>query len=195
MAFLLALVVALGAWLSPGQVRAAAPTDTHYTTLVQRVGLALSVSPALIDAVITAESSFNPNARSPAGALGLMQLMPKSGAREAYRYLYGRDGIPTNESLLRPDVSVWLGTAYLKLLETRYFGWIDDGGVRLLAVIAAYNWGPTRVLERLLPKRREVSAKEFVARVWARAPVETQAYLRRVVSALQADDGPEVASR
>lgn len=195
MALAIALVVALATWVMPVHAWGAVPADAPYAKLVRGVGRALSVSPVLIQAVISAESSGNANARSPAGALGLMQLMPESGALEAYRYLYGRDGIPTDASLLRPEVSVWLGAAYLKLLGTRYMGWIDDAGTRLLAVIAAYNWGPTRVLSRLLPDREQISTDEFVARAWARAPTETQMYLRRVVSALQENAEAKVATR
>lgn len=189
MILLITLLIAVGAWLMPVTGRAAPAADAHYSTLVGQAGTALAVSPKLIQAVIVVESNYDAGARSSAGALGLMQLMPKSGAREAYRYLYGADGIPTDESLLRPEVSVWLGTAYLKLLGTHYFGWIDDAGTRLLAVIAAYNWGPTRVLKRLFPKRQQISAQAFVARVWAQAPVETQRYLQRVMSLFQANDG------
>jgi len=52
-----------------------------YATHVQSVAKALSLDPALIEAVIQAESAFNPHAVSHKGAVGLMQLMPETAAR------------------------------------------------------------------------------------------------------------------
>lgn len=175
---------------------AASPrADKPYAALVERVGEALRVSPAVIHAIIAAESSYDPSARSHAGALGLMQLIPEAGALEAYRYLYGRNAIPTDASLLRPEVSVWLGTAYLRVLGERYFGWIDNPDVRMRAILAAYNWGPTRVLSRLLPERKPIGLDEFMDRLYAEAPSETQVYLRRVLTKAVAQAGPVLALR
>ena len=180
-----ALALVLMALAASAHALAASTTNRPYAALVRRVGSALDLSPRLIHAVIAAESNYDRIARSPAGALGLMQLMPVSGAWEAYRWLYGRDRIPTDESLLRPAVSIWLGTAYLRILADRYFAWIDDPKLRLRAVIAAYIWGPTRVLARLFPERRQLSVARFMVRFQEVAPREVRRYMRRVLEGVR----------
>jgi len=101
---------------------------------------------ALVFAVMETESMFNPNARSPAPAFGLMQLVPTSGAREAYRYLHNRDHIVTDTYLYNPENNIELGTAYLNRLYHSYLAGIQSQQARVWATIAAYNTGPTNVL-------------------------------------------------
>jgi|SRR5699024_1557046 len=158
--------------------------DYKYSKLVAHVGNELDVAPALIHAVIFAESKYQPDAVSKSGAIGLMQLIPKFGALEAFRYLYGRNRIPTNRALKRPEVSIWLGTAYLSILNDRYFAWIENTALRLRAVIAAYNWGPTAVLSTLFPERTPMSVSRFMTRLETQAPDETRAYVSRVLQRL-----------
>jgi hypothetical protein len=58
------------------------PADRkHYTPLISAVAKELELDPALLHAVITVESGYNPKARSPKGAIGLMQLMPDTARR------------------------------------------------------------------------------------------------------------------
>ncbi|CAN5889242.1 hypothetical protein BH23GEM9_BH23GEM9_01300 [soil metagenome] len=94
-----------------------------------------NVDPFLAAALIRQESLFNPSARSPVGALGLMQVMPATGAALARRL-----GIPRYrpDMLTQPEVNIALGTAYLADQLKAY-------GNRLDAVLAAYNAGPGRV--------------------------------------------------
>ena len=89
----------------------------------------------LVLALSRQESAFNPTAVSPAGARGLMQLMPAT-ARETAR----RHGIPYTGSgdLQRPATNITLGTAYYREMLDRF----DNN--RILAT-AAYNAGPGRV--------------------------------------------------
>ena len=93
------------------------------------------VDALLLMSVARRESAFNPHARSPVGARGLMQLMPAT-AREVAAEL----GTPTPDSddLLDRDLNLQLGSHYLAGLLSRY------GGNRVLA-LAAYNAGPHRV--------------------------------------------------
>lgn len=162
----------------------AGAAEHPYAALVARIGGALNVPAPLIHAVIDAESNYQPAAVSKSGAVGLMQLMPKYGGRDAYQYLYNADRIPTTQALKRPEVSIWLGTAYLRILDDHYFEWIKDPALRLRAVIAAYNWGPTAVLDTMFPERRPVSAERFMRRLDQRAPDETQVYVKRVLDTL-----------
>jgi soluble lytic murein transglycosylase len=97
---------------------------------------------------------FNPVAVSPAGAIGLMQVMPATGAD-----LARRAGIsPFDSSMLRdPELNVRLGTLFLRDMLARY----DNDPVLALA---AYNAGPTRATRwRNLPEFRD--REVFVERI------------------------------
>jgi soluble lytic murein transglycosylase len=89
----------------------------------------------LLMALARRESAFNPQASSPAGAQGLMQLMPGTA-----RQMAGKAGMPFgNVAVLHdPAINIELGSQYLAGLLTRY------QGNRVLA-LAAYNAGPSRV--------------------------------------------------
>jgi len=100
----------------------------------------------LIFAIIETESSFNPRAKSPIPAFGLMQLVPRSGARDAYKFVYSKDKVVKEKYLYVPDNNIQLGTAYLHLLYYKRFKKIKDPEARTLATIAAYNAGSNSVI-------------------------------------------------
>ena len=89
-----------------------------------------TLDPLVVLALIRQESVFNPLARSPVGARGLMQLMP-STARRLKRSV--RD-----KHLVNPQINIELGTKYFKGLVKRYDG-------NLVYVLSAYNAGEGRV--------------------------------------------------
>ena len=93
---------------------------------------------ALVLAVIRVESGGYARARSPVGALGLMQLLPSTAEEVALRL--GEDWRGA-ESLFDPELNVRLGIDYLKRLSDRY------GSVH--TALAAYNWGPGRIDRRM----------------------------------------------
>lgn len=95
--------------------------------------------PALVLALARQESLFDPAARSPAGALGLMQLMPGTAAAVARQ-----QGLRVSRAALLadPGLNLRLGSAYLQRQLVRF------GGEPALA-LAAYNAGPGRVAEWL----------------------------------------------
>ena len=106
---------------------------TYYSDLVINAALKYDVHPLLIFSVIRQESLFEGFVRSSAGARGLMQIIPSTGAERAEK-----EGWPpgySDEDLYRPIVSINLGTAYLRFLMN-YF----DGD--LYASLAGYNGGP-----------------------------------------------------
>src|SRR5690625_4789985 len=105
---------------------------------------ATSINPHLLFAIARQESAFMADARSPAGALGLMQLMPTTA-----QYTARRAGIPYRKhDLLSPDTNIALGSRYLHQLLNEF------NGNRILAA-AAYNAGPTRVRQWLGATERD----------------------------------------
>ncbi len=94
--------------------------------------------PAFVLAVIEVESRFDPYAVSPVGALGLMQVLPSTGAPVARRLGITWRGPQT---LFDPHANVRIGVAYLRELIDRY--------ANVRAALAAYNWGPGEIDSRL----------------------------------------------
>lgn len=150
---------------------------------VQRAASVYEVAPELLLAVIQTESVFNPRAVSNAGAIGLMQLMPGSGALEASKLVYGETRLLTREELYRPDTNIELGAAYLRILLRRHFGEHSKDPEKLLFLaIASYNCGPRRVKAALRDRDLEnLSPEEFYDLLMRVVPRETRVYLQRVV--------------
>ncbi len=123
--------------------------------------------PGLLHAVMRQESQFRPDARSHAGALGLMQLMPATARRVAEEL-----GLPLAPGqLLQPAHNLRLGAHYLdKLLAT-----FDE---RAVLALASYNAGPHAV-ERWLEGAGGLDADLWVARIPYR---ETRNYVQHVMA-------------
>ena len=105
------------------------------------------VDPLLVVTVMREESGFSPEARSRAGALGLMQLMPVTA-----RWIATKEAIPAGD-LHDPVYNIRLGTAYLAYLQRQF----DDD---LERVLAAYNGGEGNVarwkdLSEAFPETRQ----------------------------------------
>lgn len=145
----------------------------RYGPLVERYAGRYDVSESLVYAVIKTESDFNPFAVSSTPAYGLMQLVPATGARDAYRYVTGRDRVPNRDYLLDPARNVELGVAYLQLVRDRYLAGIQDPVSLEYCTIAAYNGGAGNVLETFSPDRGRA-----VQRINALRPPEVYRRLR-----------------
>ena len=115
-----------------------------YKDYVEEYSKKFNIEQPLIYAVIEQESSFNPKAKSWVPAFGLMQLVPRSGALDAYRYVYKKDWIPTQSYLYVPHQNIELGTAYLRVLMNQ-FAKVTNPDCRRLCVIASYNTGAGNV--------------------------------------------------
>ncbi len=115
-----------------------------YKDLVAEFSTKFDIEQPLIFAVIEQESRFNPQAKSSANACGLMQLVPKSGGRDANRYVNKKDEVPKESYLFNPRNNIELGTAYLRIL-TNQFAKVADDDCRRLCVIAGYNTGAGNV--------------------------------------------------
>jgi soluble lytic murein transglycosylase-like protein len=100
----------------------------------------------LLHAIAETESRFNPHAVSPAGAIGVMQLMPTSGGLDAMRSL-GLPRLPTRNELYNPKINIELGARYVALLDQHYFAEVLNPKTRELLVIAAYNGGMNNALK------------------------------------------------
>lgn len=101
--------------------------ELPFGSLIHEKSEKYGVDPLLVAAVIENESRFKPRARSPVGARGLMQLMPRTGAWMGARNLYD------------PEQNVDAGVKYLKYLDKRFKG-------NRTKVIAAYNGGEGNVM-------------------------------------------------
>jgi soluble lytic murein transglycosylase len=106
----------------------------HYAAIVRSEARGDNLDPALLAAVISTESKFDPGTVSSAGAVGLMQLMPQTAQGIAEH----TGGVRFVQSDLRdPAINVRYGAWYLRHLELRYAARPDSEGLAL----AAYNAG------------------------------------------------------
>jgi soluble lytic murein transglycosylase-like protein len=119
-----------------------------YNKQIQQVAKKYQIDPALVHAVILAESRFNPGAVSPRGASGLMQLMPDTAVRYKVADVFD------------PKQNIRAGAQYLRDLLKLF-----DNDVEL--AIAAYNAGEGAVIRngRRIPPYRETVA--YVPKVMA----------------------------
>lgn len=161
-----ALAIALGPALDHDVRRLALPLSQE--AVIREQAAAKRLDPALIAAVIYAETKFDPRT-SPAGAEGLMQIEPATAeflARLSGGYRFRVSDLST------PSVNVAYGSYYLRYLLDHY------GGQELLAV-AAYNAGLANV-DGWVARAQEAGQSLTVERI----PFpETRAYVQRVLRA------------
>jgi soluble lytic murein transglycosylase len=137
-----------------------------WRNLVQRQARLRGLPEEFVYGLMRTESAMRPNAKSPAGALGLMQVMPATARRVASRYKLGKN---TRAKMLTPSHSVALGTAYLHQMGQKW-------NKQLILMIASYNAGPHNAAKwvKKLPKE----ADRFVETI----PFdETNKYVTRVL--------------
>jgi membrane-bound lytic murein transglycosylase C len=158
---------------------------------VVRQARRFNLDPRLVFALMQTESYFNPKARSPAPAYGLMQLVPSSGARSAYLHVYKQDRLVTADYLYTPPNNVELGAALLNLMLTKDFRNVADEKSRVYCAIAGYNTGPANVAKAFVGKRdipkavamiNRMSAEQVYAQLRRNLPfAETRNYVKNVV--------------
>lgn len=132
---------------------------THIAEASQRFG----IPEAWIRAVLEAESAHDTGAVSPAGAMGLMQIMPDTWAELRIQHRLAEDPYDPRDNILA-------GTAYLRQMLDRY------GSVS--AMLAAYNAGPGRYDEYVATGRP--------------LPAETRAYVAKLAPLLGGTPLPEM---
>jgi soluble lytic murein transglycosylase-like protein len=173
--------------LAPDHLRVRAE---RFQPFVTRYAAQYGVYPPLIYAIIHSESSFNPRARSHVPAYGLMQLVPRSGARDAYLLVYKQDRMLSDTYLYDPERNIELGAAYLHILQDRYFKQVENPMNRMLCAIAGYNTGAGNVckafdagtsLSRAAPVINGMTPDQVYSRLRTTLPYEeTRNYIVKV---------------
>ncbi|HEX5364891.1 MAG TPA: murein transglycosylase domain-containing protein [Gallionella sp.] len=163
-----------------------------YRPQVEKFARTYNISPSLVFAIMRTESNFNPFAVSSAPAYGLMQLVPSSGGRDAYRRVKGSDTIPSKQYLFDADNNIELGTAYLSVLTFNELDGVTDPVSREYCVISAYNTGSGNVMrafggssrnrDAALNDINRLPAPAVYSQLRERLPyAETRQYLQKVV--------------
>ncbi|CAN7219159.1 lytic transglycosylase domain-containing protein [Phenylobacterium sp. LjRoot225] len=111
---------------APGPAASTLRSSATLRGQIEAAAAATELDPDFLEAVARTESGLNPNARSPAGAIGVMQLMPKTAAEL---------GVDPHD----PAQNILGGARYLRAQLDRFDGAID-------LALAAYNAGPGRVV-------------------------------------------------
>ena len=162
---------------------------------VEKYAAKSKLDEALVFAIIETESAFNPMAKSPVPAYGLMQIVPESAGMDVTQQLFGKGRILTPSYLYASEKNIEIGTIYLNILLSRYLKGIEDPLSRLYCSIAAYNTGAgnvakafigTRRLSKALPKINSMTPDQVYDHLIKNLPyAETQNYLKKVTNRIQ----------
>ena len=133
----------------------------RYKELIEIEARRFNIPTEIALAIAETESAFNPKAKSHVPAYGLMQLVPKTGARDAYQWIYKKDKFISGRYLYKPRNNVELGCAYLSMIRHHYFSDIRDDERAYICAIPAYNTGVGNVSKALINKKniKEASKK------------------------------------
>jgi len=138
-----------------------------YWTDLKKFSVANGLDPYLVASLIRQESEFNPLAVSHANAVGLMQLLPRTGKLVARQEKLRRY---RDSQLFTPAVNLQLGTRYFR-------GMVDQFGGSFEYALAAYNAGSDRV-EEWLGQGKYRDAEEFVESI---PFTETREYVQAIM--------------
>lgn len=161
-----------------------------FKPIVKQYAKRYDLSENLIYAIIKTESNFNQFAVSNAGAYGLMQIVPSSAGKDAYKYVKGKNVKPSSSYLFDAKNNIELGSAYLQMLNSQYLKDIKNSVSKEYCVISAYNTGSGNVL-RTFSKNRSEAARiinektplEVYNRLREELPYEeTRNYLKKVIT-------------
>ena len=161
-------------WRIPQDIRQRIPLNVYeilypfpYQSHILQGTVRFGIDPFLVCSVMRQESVFNPQATSPVGAIGLMQIMPYTG-KDIAKFL----GVSfETDSLYAPSVSIAFGAAYLKELLKQFNG-------NMLLAIAAYNGGPPNA-KRWYGKGKDDPEDLFIENIGF---AETREYVKKVLA-------------
>ncbi len=117
----------------------------RFKTEVIKQSKRFKIKPSVAFAVMHTESYYNPKARSHVPAYGLMQLVPRSGGRDAYNYIYKKDKLLKSRYLYNAKNNIELGCAYLSKIRYVYFKKIKNDQAAYYCTVCAYNTGAGNV--------------------------------------------------
>ena len=141
------------------------PEQLAHVELIRKVAQEEGVDPNLLLAMAWQESALDPNAKSDAGAIGLLQLMPKTAAE-----ILGLDFLPKEAGDITLEQNVRGGAIYIRTQLEKY----GD----LAPALSAYNAGPTAT-DKAIAKGQEYQDKFY----------ETRGYVERIIPAYEAMGG------
>ena len=140
---------------------------TPFDRVISRYAKRFKLDLAWMYALIRAESAFMEDARSPSGAMGLMQVMPETGRETAramgWKSFHSRD-------LNHYEKNIHIGTTYLRKMYDRF-------GNNLILATAAYNAGPQNVTA-WLPRKGCVEPDIWIEQI---PYTETRKYVSRIL--------------
>lgn len=161
-------------WLIPADARRKMPFPVRtllypnaYSSHIYREAERNGIEPFLISAIIRQESIFNASIVSPAGAVGLMQIMPTTGETIAKDL----GATFTTDSLCVPEFNVRFGAYYIRSLVKQFHG-------NIVLAIAAYNGGPHNARRWYESNRRD----DFDLYVEDVGYTETRGYVKKVLA-------------
>ncbi|ELH4834046.1 transglycosylase SLT domain-containing protein [Vibrio harveyi] len=161
----------------------------QYLPAIQQESAKRELPPALVLAIMHEESHFNPKAKSHVPAYGLMQIVPTTAGHDVNKLYRGKDKPMRANDLYDPNLNIETGTAYLKILQSRYLKGIKDPQSATYSVIAAYNTGSGNVAKAFgerrvssaIKKINTMSSDEVYEHLIKNLPYnETRKYLKKV---------------
>lgn len=164
----------------------------QFRPMVHKSAEAFEVTPEVLFAIMHTESHFNPMARSPIPAYGLMQIVPRTAGKDAARKIYDKPKLLSPKYLYNPENNIRVGSAYLNVLYFHYLKGISNAESRLYCMIAAYNTGTVNVakafvrtaqMSKAIPVINQMTPSEVLDRLMNNLPSkETRDYLEKVLS-------------
>jgi len=158
---------------------------------VKKFSKQYDVDISVILAIIETESSYNPRAISRVPAFGLMQLVPKTAGIDAHNYVHGQKKILSPDYLFDETNNLQLGTAYFKILKSRYLRKIDDPQSRFYCAVSSYNTGVGNLAKTFTGKKNlskaakvinTMTSEEVYQYLLENLPAEeTRNYLKKIV--------------
>ncbi|WP_025820338.1 transglycosylase SLT domain-containing protein [Shewanella marina] len=166
----------------------------NYIPHIDTESIKQNLPSSLILAIMHTESHFNPNAKSHVPAYGLMQIVPNTAGHDVNKLYRGKDSPMTATELYDPKVNIETGTAYLKILQSRYLKGINDPQSAMYSIISAYNTGSGNVAKAFgsksvnaaINKINKMNSDQVYQQLITNLPYEeTRNYLQKVNKRLQ----------